>query len=109
MLTVFDLLNICELYMLNSTHTIVREFILEQFENISGTDEFFKLTSSQLMCLLTENSLKVVVFSLSPSHSLSPSLSLSLSFPLSLPILLLPLPLYLSISLSLSLYLYSSL
>ncbi|XP_064641579.1 kelch-like protein 13 isoform X2 [Lineus longissimus] len=55
-----DILNLAELYSLHQTKSKAREFILENFVAFAESDQYFKLTSSQLSLLLEENGLKVV-------------------------------------------------
>jgi hypothetical protein len=54
-----DILNLAELYSLTTLHLIGKKFILENFETVSDTEQYYTLLSSQLSSLLQENSLNV--------------------------------------------------
>ena len=55
-----DVLNLAELYSLIPTRNIARNYILNNFEAFSKSEQFEKLNSDQLSSLLAENSLKVM-------------------------------------------------
>lgn len=55
-----DILNLAEMYSLISTHDIAREFMLENFELVADSDQYYKLNHIQMSSMLSENCLKVV-------------------------------------------------
>lgn len=54
-----DILNLSELYTLATMCTRARQFILENFEVVADSEQYFKLTARQLASMLAENSLRV--------------------------------------------------
>lgn len=56
-----DILNISELYSLDTCSVLARSFVLANFESLADqhTDEFMKLSASQLTSLLSDNALCV--------------------------------------------------
>ena len=56
-----DILNISELYSLDTCSELARSFVLANFESLADqhTDEFMKLSASQLTSLLSDNALCV--------------------------------------------------
>jgi len=56
-----DVLNISELYSLDTCSVLARSFVLANFENLADQhkDEFMKLTASQLTSLLSDSALCV--------------------------------------------------
>ena len=55
-----DILNLAELYSLMPTREVGRNFILNNFELFSKSEQYEKLNCNQLASMLAENSLKVV-------------------------------------------------
>lgn len=56
-----DILNISELYSLDTCSVLARSYVLANFESLADqhTDEFMKLSASQLTSLLSDNALCV--------------------------------------------------
>ncbi|KAK7114440.1 hypothetical protein V1264_000499 [Littorina saxatilis] len=54
-----DILNLAELYSLASMSSRARQFILDKFEVVADSEQYFKLTARQMACMLAENSLRV--------------------------------------------------
>lgn len=55
-----DILNLTELYSLEHTREETRKFILERFEVFAESEHYYKLTSTQMASLLSENCLRVM-------------------------------------------------
>ena len=55
-----DILNMAELYSLQHTLDKIRVFILENFEAVASSSQFYKLTAVQLEVLLASDNLRVV-------------------------------------------------
>lgn len=55
-----DILNLAEMYTLQSTMTKAKGFMLENFEVLADMDEYYKLNQTQLCSILTEDSLRVM-------------------------------------------------
>ena len=55
-----DILNLAELYSLTSTYKMAQKFILENFESVAESDQYFLLKHVQLRKMLEENSLCVL-------------------------------------------------
>ena len=54
-----DVLNMSELYSLSACRSHVRDFILTEFEVLSSTDNFYRLSPVQMSSLLQENKLRI--------------------------------------------------
>ena len=55
-----DILNLAELYSLTTTYMKARLYMLENFETVANSDQYFKLTHLQLASMLAENCLNVL-------------------------------------------------
>ncbi|XP_046563463.1 kelch-like protein 26 [Haliotis rubra] len=55
-----DILNLSELYSLSSMRVKAQQYMLENFEIVAESEQYFKLAHLQLAAMLAENSLRVV-------------------------------------------------
>ncbi|KAK0062660.1 kelch-like protein 26 [Biomphalaria pfeifferi] len=54
-----DILNLAQMYSLSSTQTKALQYMMDNFEVVSSSEQFTKLTHKQLATMLKDNSLKV--------------------------------------------------